>query len=431
MSYEFVDEPKRIGFISTRIAGTDGVSLEIGKWAEVLERMGHSCFYIAGLSDRPAEQTKIIPEAHFQHPVIDEINRQAFGRDLRTAELTSQIHEMAWLIKEKLHMVFKSLALDLVIAENCLTIPMNIPLGLALVETLMETGLGCIAHHHDFYWERERFMVNGVEDYLRAAFPPGLPRLQHVVINTPAAREFSRRVGLSCRVIPNVMDFDNPPPPPDGYADDLRAAVGLKPDDLLLLQPTRVVQRKGVEHSIELIRLLDDPRCKLLISHASGDEGDAYAQRVRRYAQLMGVDVIFADARMGHARGRNAAGEKQYSAWDAYEQADLVTYPSTYEGFGNAFLEAVYFKKPLLCNRYAIYRSDIEPCGFQVCLMDGFLTDDVVQQVRRVLADEAYRGEMVERNFEIARQYFSYSRLEAELRAMLAKPRLSLTSLEK
>jgi len=29
---------KNIGFISTRIAGTDGVSLEIQKWADVLER---------------------------------------------------------------------------------------------------------------------------------------------------------------------------------------------------------------------------------------------------------------------------------------------------------------------------------------------------------------------------------------------------------
>jgi hypothetical protein len=78
-------------------------------------------------------------------------------------------------------------------------------------------------------------------------------------------------------------------------------------------------------------------------------------------------------------------GQKVYSAWDAYQQADLITYPSTYEGFGNAFLEAVYYQRPLLCNRYAIYRTDIEPCGFRVCLMEGFLTDDVVDEVRYVL----------------------------------------------
>lgn len=29
-----------MAFVSTRIAGTDGVSLEIAKWAEILQRKG-------------------------------------------------------------------------------------------------------------------------------------------------------------------------------------------------------------------------------------------------------------------------------------------------------------------------------------------------------------------------------------------------------
>ena len=46
---------KRIGFVSTRIAGTDGVSLEIEKWTRVLEdRIGMECCYICGECDRPA-----------------------------------------------------------------------------------------------------------------------------------------------------------------------------------------------------------------------------------------------------------------------------------------------------------------------------------------------------------------------------------------
>lgn len=425
MPYELRDDPKRIGFISTRIAGTDGVSLEIGKWAEVLSRMGHRCFYIAGASDRPADVSRIIPEAHFRHPAVDAINRHVFGRQLRSLDVSRQIHETTWQIKKQLHAAINDFELDVVIAENCLTIPMNIPLGQALVEALMEIDIGCIAHHHDFYWERERFTVNAVDDYLALAFPPSLEQVQHVAINTQAARDFSRRVGLSCRVVPNVMDFDNPPPPPDAYSADFRTALGLGEDDLLILQPTRVIQRKGIEHSIELLHQLGDSRCKLVITHASGDEGDVYANRVRRYAELMGVDVIFGETLIGHERGRGPGDEKLYTAWDAYQRADLVTYPSTYEGFGNAFLEAVYFRQPLLCNRYAIYRTDIEPCGFRVCLMDGFLTDDVVEDVRRVLGDSEYRRQMVDRNYEVAQQFFSYARLEAELRAMLAKPNLT------
>jgi hypothetical protein len=56
--------------------------------------------------------------------------------------------------------------------------------------------------------------------------------------------------------------------------------------------------------------------------------------------------------------------------WDVYPHSDFVTSPSLYEGFGNAFLEAVYFKKPLLINRYAIFVRDIEPKAFDFIAMD-------------------------------------------------------------
>jgi len=252
--------PKRIAFVSTRISGTDGVSLEITKWAEVLERMGHSCYYLAGqCDDRPPERSRVIPEAHFTHPVIAEINRRSFGVQLRHPQVSELIRDSVRTIKGGLHQALERFRIDILIAENCLTIPMNIPLGLALVETVMETGIGCIAHHHDFVWERERFMVNAVDDYIQAAFPPHLSEIQHLAINSVAAQEFSRRTGLPCRVIPNVMDFESPPEP-NGNGGDFRRDIGLDQDDVLILQPTRVVQRKGIETSIELVRRLDDPR---------------------------------------------------------------------------------------------------------------------------------------------------------------------------
>ncbi len=416
--------PMRIGFISTRIAGSDGVSLEIGKWAEVLEGMGHSCFYIAGVCDRPPEKSRIIPEAHFKHPVIEQITNEVFGVVVRKPDITRLIHETIWIIKRKLRAVIAELMLDMIILENCVTIPLNIPLGVALVEYVMETGIPCIAHHHDFYWERERFLVNAADDYLHVAFPPALPQMQHVVINSQAAAEFSRRTGLPCRVIPNVMDFDHPPPPPDEYSKDFRETIGVAPNDIMILQPTRVVQRKGIEHAIELVRHLNDPRCKLVISHAWGDEGEAYRRRVAQYADILGVPVIFAHPWISYHRGVSPEGRKIYSIGDAYQQADFVTYPSSYEGFGNAFLEAVYYRKPLLCNRYAIYRTDIEPCGFKVVLIDGFLTDETVEQVRRILHNEAYRTEIVEHNYKVGTHYFSYARVFDELVPLLVRPSL-------
>ncbi len=420
-----IDQPRRIAFISTRIHGTDGVSLEVGKWADVLERMGHTCFYIAGESDRAAEVSDIIPEAHFKHPEIQDINRQCFAGEIRTRALTDRIKEMTSAMKVKLCEALERFDIDLLVAENCLTIPMNIPLGLALVETVMETGLGCIAHHHDFAWERERFLVNSVDDYLHTAFPPPLQQIQHVAISSRAAREFSRRTSLPCRSIPNVMNFDQPPEPIDDHGREFRDSLGLSSDDYLILQPTRLIQRKGIETSIELVRRLGDERCKLVMTHGAGDEGYAYAQRVRQYASMLGVQIIDAEPWIATERGIGPDGRKRFTIWDAYQQADFVTYPSTYEGFGNAFLEAIYYKKPVLCNLYAIYRTEIEPLGFEEILMDGFLTDDVVEQVRQVLTDKSRCEQMVEHNYRVAHRFFSYDRVETELRAILAKPRLA------
>jgi glycosyltransferase involved in cell wall biosynthesis len=139
----------------------------------------------------------------------------------------------------------------------------------------------------------------------------------------------------------------------------------------------------------------------------------------------MGVNVVFADQHFGPQRGDDADGKKMFTIWDAYQNADLATYPSSYEGFGNAFLESVYYKCPIFSNRYAIYRTDIEPCGFDVILMEDFLTKDVVEEVRRVLEDKSSCDEIVQHNYDIAKYFFSYKRLETELHALLSSPQLT------
>ena len=59
-----------IGFVATRLEGTDGVSLEAAKWADVFEENGGNCYYFAGMLDRPADRSFLSPEAHFRHPDI-------------------------------------------------------------------------------------------------------------------------------------------------------------------------------------------------------------------------------------------------------------------------------------------------------------------------------------------------------------------------
>jgi len=436
---------KHIGFVSTRLAGTDGVSLEAAKWVTVLERLGHTCFYFAGQVNWPAERSRVVPEAFFGHDAIDEINlvsfsadwfsrvaktrgnpeiyaiyTQAVSRRVRPRLVTQRIHELREYLKQQLYAFVRDFQLELLIVENALAIPMNIALGLALTEFIAETGLPTIAHHHDFYWERERFLVNCVPDFLNAAFPPDLPSVRHVVINSIAAHELSRRTGNSAMIVPNVMDFDQPPPPPDDYAREIRSALGVQPDERFFLQPTRVVQRKGIEHAIELTRRIG-LKARLVISHASGDEGDDYERRVRDYANLMNVPVSFEAELIQDVRDWTQTGRKIYRLADAYQHADLVTYPSTVEGFGNAFLEAVYYRRPIVVNGYSTYEVDIKPRGFHVIEFEGYITEATVQQARQVLEDPALAETWAERNYQLAQQYFSYTTLQRRLQMLLAE----------
>jgi hypothetical protein len=83
--------PSRIGFISTRFSGTDGVSLETEKWATVFKQMGHECFYFSGESDRPEDSSIVVPEAHFKHPDIEAINRDLFDDISRSSKTSGLI----------------------------------------------------------------------------------------------------------------------------------------------------------------------------------------------------------------------------------------------------------------------------------------------------------------------------------------------------
>lgn len=410
----------RIGFVSTRFAGTDGVSLETEKWAAVFERMGHNCFYFAGLCDRPAEVSYVVPNLFFHHPEMEAIHEEAFNQTIRRPQLTQQIQEYKSDFKEHLRKFVKQFEIDLLVAENALSIPVNIPLGMAISEFIAETGFPVIAHHHDMYWERKRFLVNCVWDYLTMAFPPAFPSVKHVMINSVAGQQLSLRTGVSSRIVPNVMDFDTPPPPVDEYARTLRQDLGLEKNEKLILQPTRVVQRKGIEHAIELVCRLDLPAC-LVISHAAGDEGREYEHRVRDYARRMGVKTLFVSDIIQEKRGTTADGRKVYTLFDVYPHADLVTYPSEIEGFGNAFLEAVYFGRPIVVNRYSIYEIDIKPKGFRVIEFDGFITEQSIQMARRALLEPKFVEEMAKINYRVARKHYSYSVLEMHLRVLLTE----------
>jgi mannosylglucosylglycerate synthase len=414
----------RIGFIATRLSGTDGVTLEVEKWSHVLNRMNHNLFYCAGELGGYARGGTHIPRLHFADQSIQSLSKRAFEEagEQDGHNLADQIYAFSDELRAPLRKFIRENRLDLIIVQNALTIPMNIPLGVCLSGLIAELGINTIAHHHDFFWERQRYQTNAILDLLDTTFPAKLPSIQHVTINSIAKSRLKARRGIDSVVIPNVHDYANPPPGMDEYNRDFRKALGLNEETIFILQPTRVIQRKGIELAIELVSRLGTPKARLYITHRSDDEGLAYWHWLKREAQVMGVQVQLIDHLIGNDRAM-LKGHKVYSLWDAYPHADLVTYPSLYEGFGNALLETIYFKRLTVINRYPVYNADIKPLGLKFIEMDGFVDEKSVLETRHLLESPDQVKEMVETNYALAREYFSYEVLEEKLKELLANCR--------
>ncbi|GAB4576006.1 MAG: glycosyltransferase family 4 protein [Anaerolineae bacterium] len=408
-----------IGFISTRLAGVDGVSLETEKMDSVLRRMGHETFYCAGeLDEHMVDRGMVIPEMHFRHPEVLAIQDVAFDSLHPPASLFSRSYALADYLRQELRRFVHNYEIDLLISQNSSTIPMNIPLGLAIRDLVARTRTKLLCHHHDFYWERERFLNHGIQDILDEAFPPNLEPIRHLVISTIARRELRSRTGIWATYLPNVFDFANPPAPPDEYSATFRQDLGLTDEDILILQPTRVVRRKGIERAIELVEKLDDPRAVLVVTGDTSDEPGGYGDWLLDQARRAGIRFIFASEWIDDDRGERN-GHKVYSLWDVYPHADLITYPSVIEGFGNALIEMVYFRKPFVVHTYPIYRADIRPTGIRAIEFNYDITDEVVHKVKELLANPDLQQEITETNYEIGKQHFSYEVMEQTLRIVL------------
>lgn len=411
----------RIGFIATRLNGTDGVTLEVEKWAKILTRLGHEIFYCAGELGGYAKNGTLIPELHFADQTVFALSQKAFGFNPVDDghALADQIYARADEMRAPLRSFIRSNNLDLIIVQNALTIPMNLPLGVSLTGLIAELGIDTIAHHHDFFWERQRYQTNAILDLLDTAFPAKLPNIQHVTINSIAEARLKARRGITSTVIPNVLDFASPPPSLDDFNRNFRADLGIGKDDLFILQPTRVVQRKGIEMAIELVKRLELPKPLLYISHRSDDEGSSYWRWLKREALVMDVEVQLIDHIIGPNRG-TINGHKIYSLWDAYLNSDLITYPSLYEGFGNALLESIYVKKLTIINRYPVYNADIKPIGFEFIELDGFVNEKSVQETRLLLDSPDEVAKITQKNYQLAQEHFSLEVLENKLKELLS-----------
>ena len=344
--------------LSYRLGGTDGVSVEAGKWEWALRTLGFTTRRVAGqLCDEPRPDDLALPGIATDAP-DGAADAQQVANALEGA--------------------------DLVVAENICSLPINARASYAASDALARYPGRVVFHHHDLPWQRaELAAIRGL--------PPDLPGALHIVVNDRSRDELAAR-GIKARTIRNTFDFDAP----TGDRDAARAELGFAADDLVVLQPTRAIPRKNVPGGLRFAEALagfvpDRP----VVYWLTGPAEDGYD---RELAQAMATTAL----RVVHGRARRTV--------DAYAAADVVVFPSTWEGFGNPVIESVVARRPLAVHRYPVLDEIL--AGVRV-----FSVDDPGEVAAWLRAPD---HALLEANREVARRDFSLTDLPGRLDAAFA-----------
>lgn len=222
---------------------------------------------------------------------------------------------------------------DLVVVENLLSIPMNLTASRAVARAV--AGRPAIIHHHDPPWQRERYAHI-------TELPPDDPAWRHVTINRLTQQQFEDR-GLRATTIYNGFD----PDPPAGDRDRTRAAIDVDDDQWLFVHPVRAIARKNIPAAVRLCEQLG------AVYWLPGDAEEGYHDTLDRILASARCPVIRTPLHDGGA-----------TIPDLYAAADLVLFPSTWEGFGNPPIEAALHRRPVVVGSYPVAR-ELRDMGFR------------------------------------------------------------------
>jgi len=291
------------------LGGGDGVSTEAAKWIRSLKQLGCSVSTLAGEG-----------EADVLEPGLA-VGPRVTGRPAPppdTAAIASVLAEA-----------------DLVVVENLCSLPLNPAAGAAVARAI--AGRPAVLRHHDLPWQRPTFAAWGP--------PPDDPSWAHVVVNGYSRRELTQR-GLRSVTIRNAFD----PHPQLGDRQAARSALGVKPGQLLVVQPTRAIARKNIPQALALAEALG------AFYWLVGAAEEGYGSAVR---------ALLARARVPTHWGAldglvSASGGIEH----AYAAADLVALPSHYEGFGNPSIEAAVHHRLAAVGHYPA-AQELRGLGFR------------------------------------------------------------------
>ena len=451
---------KTIGIFHYQVGGTDGVSLEIEKWKLVLEEMGHTVHLCAG--HLGSSEGTLIPEMYHHLPEIERLTHNTFSRlvDFDAAGYKNELQHWAEILEQRFRDFITQKRIDFIIPQNVWSVGLNPAVAIALERVRQHDHLPALAQSHDFYFERPDISLTcpAALELADKYLPPRDHQIQHVVINSLAQQQLRERKGIQATVVPNVFDFAAPAWKADEYNQDFRQRIGLKPNDVMILQATRIVTRKGIELAIDFVKALNAPQRRAILQSKGRHDGQPFSEQNRivlvlagyagddvtgRYKTLLaqkaatlGVEILLIEDLISERREmRN--GQKIYSLWDSYVFADFVTYPSLWEGWGNQLLEAIRAQLPILLFEYPVYQADLRSRGLDVVslgnqtagwdqnglvMIDPAIIEQAADQAIELLSNPIRRRAAVEHNFQIGQKYYSMDALRDHLGQLMSNP---------
>ena len=315
---------------------TDGVSLEMNKWKRVFEDMGHTVHICAGKFGS-ADET-VIEEMYHHRPDARLLNTNTFKsfQNYRNETIyRAELYRLASIIEEKMCSFVEEKQINFLVPQNVWSVAANPAVAIALTNIMRKYQIPALAHNHDFYFERTDglSLTNGTAVELADLYlPPRDPLAKHVVINSLAQRQLLDRKGIPSTVVPNTFDFDAPPWEPDEYNQDFRARIGLRENDIFVLQATRIVTRKGIELAVDFVHALNSPERRaqlkagglhdgrqfnddsrivlVLAGYAMDDVTGRYKSLLEHKAEQMGVETLFIEDMVSESRMKHATARK-------------------------------------------------------------------------------------------------------------------------